>query len=218
MSKRASNRGKILMDGFQLRLMAVYIVHFMAILLVFVGMLFVPLMTRINNESLSVLEEQEAANQLLVLHTQLWPAVGMVFMLLVLHSLVVSHRIAGPLQRFRSTLKSISEGDLTRSISFRKNDYLGHAGDDVNSVIKSFATRLKDLRGKYRAVQVAYADLDRSMREQRQDVTEKQQQLGARMGAVEQWLGHFQLPPEDDERVDSPVDESSVRATEEVGA
>ena len=61
MSKRASNRGKILMDGFQLRLMAVYIVHFMAILLVFVGMLFVPLMTRINNESLSVLEEQEAA-------------------------------------------------------------------------------------------------------------------------------------------------------------
>ena len=218
MTKRTPRREKILMDGFQLRLMAAYIVHFSAILLVFIGVLFVPLMSRINSDGLSALEELEAANQLLVLHSQMWPAIGMMFALLVLHSLVVSHRIAGPMHRFRSTLRSIGAGDLTRGITFRKNDYMGYTAEDINKVIESFSAKIKDLRNKHQAARTACVDLQRSLRERRPDVPQKEQELSARLEAIERWLGQFKLPSEDDERIGLPVDDSLARATEEVGA
>lgn len=217
MTRRTPRRGRVFMDGFQLRLMAVYIIHFLAILLVFIGVLFVPLMSRLNSESLSTLEELEVANELLVLHSQMWPAIGMVFALLILHSLVVSHRIAGPIYRFRNTLSSIADGDLARLISFRKNDYLGYAAEDINKLVESFVARIKDLRDKHQAARAACIDLQRSLRDRRPEVTEKEQELSARMLAIERWIDQFKLPSEDDEPIGPPEDDSPVRATEEVG-
>ena len=207
------------MNAFQLRLMVVYLIHFFAILLVFVGMLFVPLMTKLNDGNLSVLEEQDVARQFLALHSQMWPALGMVLALLILHSVVVSHRIAGPMQRLRDALKTIGEGDLTTRISFRKNDYLADTAADINKLTVLLAVKVTELEKNHRAARAAFAYLRRSLVDGRPDLTERKlEELNTHVMAIEQWLQEFELPSGDawDDDADRTADDSAQKA-EEVG-
>jgi len=57
------------------------------------------------------------------------------FVCMCLHGIVFSHRLAGPLYRFKQTLRKIQEGDLADDISLRKDDYFQDLCDEVNGMI-----------------------------------------------------------------------------------
>jgi hypothetical protein len=65
-----------------------------------------------------------AAQEFTILHHRFWPAVLLVVILLGLHSLIILHRVFGPLYRLRFFLQRLSTGDLSGRLDFRKNDYL----------------------------------------------------------------------------------------------
>ncbi|HNV25299.1 MAG TPA: methyl-accepting chemotaxis protein, partial [Nitrospira sp.] len=70
--------------------------------------------------------------------SRFWPAVAVVSLLLIVHGIFFTHRIAGPLYRFRRIFQSVASGDLTVRTSIRKSDYL-HVeaqclGDMVNAL------------------------------------------------------------------------------------
>jgi methyl-accepting chemotaxis protein len=139
-----------LIDSLQYHLLLVNLTYFFAVVLVFAAAVFAPAVWKMNSGSW--VERQEAANQFLYLHARIWPAVLVLFALLVIHSAVMSHRIAGPLYRFRRVFSSIAGGDLTVRAVIRKRDHLRKEADSINKMIEG-------LSSKVRSVEVESAEL-----------------------------------------------------------
>lgn len=134
---RKFRRRRLLVDGFQGRLLLVSLIHFGAILLTFAGALFLPLVAELGNDATSWDQKQVASIQFLALHARLWPSILVLFALLAIHSITVSHRVAGPLYQFRKVFRSIAGGDLCLRVAIRKNDYLTKEANDINEMISS---------------------------------------------------------------------------------
>ena len=110
--KRSYRRRRIVVDGLQYRLLAINLLYFLVILLILAAFLFTPLVLKLRDGTtlLSAAEQQEVASQFLTLHKRIWPALLITFGLLSVHSILVSHRIAGPLYQFRRILKGLRDG------------------------------------------------------------------------------------------------------------
>ena len=103
---RIVNR-KVLVDNLQLHFVGVAIIHFALIVLIFTSTLFVPVIIRLNSGDISEPHVQAAAHEFLVLHNRLWlPMLG-ALILVVLHNILFTHRVAGPLYRFRPYLERV---------------------------------------------------------------------------------------------------------------
>ena len=138
-------RRRLIIDRFQYRLVAISAVHFGLVLLVFMAAILLPLMLRLDDPSASFFEKQQVAYVLLFFNEQLWLPMAAVFLLLTVHSLFVSHRIAGPLYRFRMVFKALAEGDLAVRANIRKHDYLHTHAQALNEMIEALETRIRGL-------------------------------------------------------------------------
>lgn len=156
-------RKRILISTLQLRLLALNLVYFCVILLVFAAFLLLPLMLHLRNASLEASAENlAAANGFLFLHRRLWPAVLVVLVLLALHSLIVSHRVAGPLYRFRRVFEAVTAGDLSARAMLRKHDYLVEEAEALNRMLAALAERTAGPGAQAAALRAALADLERA--------------------------------------------------------
>lgn len=52
-----------------------------------------------------------------------------------------SHRLVGPLVRFRRTLQEMARGELVRPIKLRESDYLLELRDDFNAMLEALQRR-----------------------------------------------------------------------------
>ena len=156
-------RTRILISTLQYRLLLVNLAYFGVIVLALVGLLLLPPLLRLRTAPLDASAENlAAANEFLVLHARLWPALLIVLALLALHSVIVSHRIAGPLYRFRRVFEAVTAGDLSVRARLRKHDYLGREADALNEMLEALAARVAGLEEEARAVREALADLERA--------------------------------------------------------
>ena len=143
---RSYRRRRIVVDGLQYRLLAINLLYFLVILLILAAFLFTPLVLKLRDgTTLSAVEQQEVASQFLTLHKRIWPALLITFGLLSVHSILVSHRIAGPLYQFRRILKALRDGDLTVRATFRSNDYLRKEEAIINEMIEAFRAKIKNI-------------------------------------------------------------------------
>jgi len=117
-------RNYIIDKSLQIRLLMYNGIYFMTIVLAIGVALFLPLYLDFTNPDLSSDQLLVVAERVLYLHNKIWPVILAVFVVLGLHSILVSHRIAGPLYRFRMTFQDIIDGNLSRFIRIRKRDYL----------------------------------------------------------------------------------------------
>ena len=62
---------------------------------------------------------------------------GLISAATIFVTLVVSHKIAGPLFRFEKELWEIGEGTLTRKISFRKDDQMIEMAEGLNDMVEA---------------------------------------------------------------------------------
>jgi hypothetical protein len=142
MARSKSQRRRILLDEFQYRLLAFNLLYFFILLVVMAAFLFVPLMIKLDNSALPMAEREEVADLILSLHATLWPAIAIVFILLAVHSVLVSHRIAGALYRFRCVFQSLALGNFTMRATLRKRDYLLKEAAELNAMIEAVGDRL----------------------------------------------------------------------------
>ncbi len=178
-----------LSDTFQAKFLGVSLLHYFIILLTFVGTLFAPLMIQLDSLSLSHTEKAEFANQFISLHERLWVPLVVVLGLLTFHSLFFSHRIAGPLYRFRSIFKAIGEGDLTICANIRKDDYLRKEADGLDEMIGSLRTKMLDMQANCEGISGLLNELDRAVTsgsmagvaESRKKLSERADQLKAHL-------------------------------------
>lgn len=63
----------------------------------------------------------------------------------VVVTLLMSHRIAGPLWRIEQTAKAVGEGDVTIRIHLREKDEIRGLADQMNKMVETIGARLKDI-------------------------------------------------------------------------
>jgi hypothetical protein len=98
MSARTSN-GRFSGRGFQYRLLIGNFLYIATVVLVFVFVLFAPVMSVLADESAPPGQRDLAAHQMLVLHERVWYALPVLIALCIVHAVFVSHRVARSLQR-----------------------------------------------------------------------------------------------------------------------
>lgn len=73
----------------------------------------------------------------------LFISLPLIFLVMLLLSIVISHKIAGPVYRLERELKEISEGDYSRRIKFRSNDELQEIADGINKILEHISEEKK---------------------------------------------------------------------------
>ena len=79
--------------------------------------------------------QYRAAQTFLLLVKWLVPAILIVLVLFMGHTIITTHRICGPLVNFTHTFDSLAQGDLTRKVYIRKGDYLKSECARINLMI-----------------------------------------------------------------------------------
>ena len=88
------------------------------------GLVFAPLGKRLEEGGLVGPEQAATATLFLDLHKTFWPALAVILVIAAAHSVIVSHRLVGPLVRVRHVLRSLCAGERPRRVTFRTKDYL----------------------------------------------------------------------------------------------
>ena len=60
-------------------------------------------------------------------------------------TLLMSHSIAGPLWRIEQTAKAVGAGDMAVRIHLREKDEIRSLADQMNNMVETIGTRLKDI-------------------------------------------------------------------------
>jgi methyl-accepting chemotaxis protein len=123
--------------------------------------LFLPLALDLSNPNLSISEQGEVAGKILYLHSRLGPVLLIVFLILSIHSVLVSHRIAGPLYRFKATFNQVAQGDLSKVVAIRKGDLLVNEQAKIEETIGTISSRLKNIKKEHAAMEQALQSLIR---------------------------------------------------------
>jgi nitrogen fixation/metabolism regulation signal transduction histidine kinase len=86
---------------------------------------------------------QYAAAQKFLAFSRLMPAMAVLFSFFVIHQLIITHRICGPLVNFTRTFNRLARGDFSQKVSLRKTDYLKVESEAINHMIECMANRFQ---------------------------------------------------------------------------
>ena len=192
-------RKRILIDDLQYRLLAVNLLYFVVILVLFAAILFGPLVWQLGSGNLSPVERDQAATQLLSLHAWVWPPLLALLVLLATHSVYVSHRIAGPLFQFRRLLRAVKDGNLTVRARIRDKDYLESEAEIINELIEALSTRIKGIEEQSVEVREGLDKLRRvADRGSREELGQNIRSLRKQAHQLQVSLGQFKTVPDDE--------------------
>jgi len=196
MATRTYKRRHILIESYQYRLLFINLLYFCIILLIFAAALFLPLILKLRSGSASIIEQGELAGQFLALHARVWPAMLVVFVLLALHSILVSHRIAGPLYRFRKVFGAVARGDLSVRANLRKGDYLGKESESLNEMIASLRAKIESIQSHHIEMQTVLTALKQSIeRGSIEDMHRQLEELHMQMEELRASIRQFRTHP-----------------------
>lgn len=72
-------------------------------------------------------------------------------------TLLVSHKIAGPLYRFRQTFKELAQGNFTNQVRLRKDDQLHEVAGEFNQMINAIRVQVHEAHA---AIDVIKSDIE----------------------------------------------------------
>lgn len=130
----------------QYRFLAVTIIYNAVIVAFLAACIFVPHILQMIDESLSFEIRAAAAENLLISHSRVWPALIALICIIGLHSFRFFHRFIGPLYRFRLSFGSIRDGNLDFRVKIRKNDFLHQEEQLINEMIEALAEKISSIQ------------------------------------------------------------------------
>ena len=101
-----------------------------------------------NDQNLNIEVRAIAADNILNLHSRLWPIVIALAAFIALHSTRMFNRFVGPLYRFTLVFKDVRNGNLDNRIQLRKNDFLLQEADVINDMFDVINQKVKDIQIK----------------------------------------------------------------------
>jgi methyl-accepting chemotaxis protein len=128
------------------------------------------------------LESQyRAAQTFLLLVKWLVPAILILLILFMAHTIITTHRICGPLVNFTHTFESIAKGDLTRKVYLRKGDYFKSECDRLNLMIVGISGLINRLFANYDQLRATLQSLNDQIKD-----TEIKEKLEASLKIIRQ--------------------------------
>jgi hypothetical protein len=127
--------------GLAWRLLIVYVMFFLGGLVI----VFAPSMYLLATGS-TLPELEPAAREFLVLHRRVWPAALFIFGGAFVYTLVLSHRIAGPVYRINAVLRQMLQGEYPDKVTLRRGDFF----HDTAELLESLSQKAAGDRGRDR--------------------------------------------------------------------
>ncbi len=200
MVKTRRRHSPLIPGSFQSRFLTVSILHYFAIALTFVAVMFFPLMLQLDDRALPLDERLEFANQFLSLHQRVWPALLIVLVLLSIHLVHFSHRFAGPLYRCRQAFRQVAEGDLSVATTIRKGDYLHEEVRALNDMVSALRANVEAVGDHAAQTRGTYAELEKALADRPgSNVAERMRALEEQLASLEKSLGWFRTARPTDE-------------------
>jgi hypothetical protein len=151
-------RRRFLVDrGLQGRLCVSGLLHGGVVLLAIVLCILAPLVLELSAAQPHRFEEQ--AIVMLYLHERMPWVVAICAAILVAMALSQSHRIAGPLVRFKRNLRLVAEGQLPPPLRTRRGDLMKEEVACLNAAVDGVARRIDDVQDAHDGVRAALEDL-----------------------------------------------------------
>lgn len=138
-------RNLLIKKDVQLKIAFTNILHIALITLLSISVVLSPLIYDIFY-SADVETQYHAARSFVSLIGWLLPALGLTLVLVFIHQLIITHQVCGPLINFTHTFSAIAQGDLTRRIQLRKNDFLKAEALHVNGMMDRLVQVVGELR------------------------------------------------------------------------
>jgi methyl-accepting chemotaxis protein len=91
---------------------------------------------------LSAYEQPVVTNILTSVNLKLIPRLLIVILAMAVASILISHKIAGPAYRFKRSVMSIAEGDLTTKFNLRRDDEFKDLADSLGKMVSSLRERI----------------------------------------------------------------------------
>jgi len=133
---------------FQLKYSILTMLLLLSYSFIFIIIIFAPYMLTLYFDY-PLVEKAEAARAILLLHAKVWPGIGAVILLFGAISIFISHKVAGPLYRFKKSLSEVTAGNLNVVVKLRKWDDLKDLADHLNVLIEELRTFVTTLRSDY---------------------------------------------------------------------
>ena len=210
-------RRRILIDRLQFTLLGVSVVHLILIVSAFVVAIFAPAILALYRETSPELS-LEAANEFLSLHKRIWPAAALALLLIAYHSVHVSHRIAGPLYRFRKVFGAMAQGDLTLRAGVRTKDYLGRDAEAINEMIDGLVARSMETHKSAAEAQAALSDLVAlTARTQDSELSAAIGNLGLRLDRLSESVARIRCPAVQADAPEATPESAVAAPTHEAG-
>jgi methyl-accepting chemotaxis protein len=136
----------IINKDLQFSLLTISIFYLLLFLVVIGSILFIPVMIELDQVDYASDEAYQAASKILYLHSKFWPAVILAILVIGLHSIRTSHKIAGPLYRFGRLFETMKEGNLPKKVTIRKGDYFINEVELINEMLESLQIRVQEIK------------------------------------------------------------------------
>lgn len=153
-------RNKVLVGRLQCRFVGFLLGYFVLLMTTLVGVLVIPPAIDLSLHENDFSIASSAATQLLYLHNRLWPAMVAILVLFLVHAVLFSHRVAGPLVRLRRIFREIGHGDLSQTIRIRKRDHLHLEVEAINGMVGDLRTLVGEVRAAEGDARAAAARLE----------------------------------------------------------
>jgi methyl-accepting chemotaxis protein len=112
--------------------------------------------------------------------------------------IMLSHRIAGPIFRFNSTLDEINAGNLTRRFNLRGKDQFKDLAERINALAAMMDGKMGDIKGRAAEISLIIADLQSVLASQaaiKEGISLPLQEMAEKLQALQEAAGYFQTSP-----------------------
>jgi len=113
---------------------------------------FIPLFIEMRTVYPGSFRAYSLANSFLYLHQHIWPAAVMIMLAVCIHALFFSHRIAGPMYRFKQVFLSLKAGKVPGPQRLRKSDFLKAEMKLINEMLDSLQSKTIHLQETQKAI------------------------------------------------------------------
>ncbi|MBZ0151225.1 MAG: hypothetical protein K8J09_06800 [Planctomycetes bacterium] len=103
-------------------------------------------------------QQEELSIVMLYMHERFLGIVAACAVVVVFSAVRSSHRIAGPLVRYKRNLRLLATGRLPEALRTRPGDYLGEEVACLNDAVEGVARRIDDIRAAHAALRTQLAN------------------------------------------------------------
>ena len=148
---KPSRRRRFYVHGIQRKYLFLSLVPLVISSLLIIALLFVPLDVLLYS-SASATVEKTVAQDLEALGIRIWPAIFIAMVvsafLSVFVTVIITHRVAGPLYRFQQVIDRMATGDFSSGFKLRKGDDLMEMETALNRAIENMVETVQEARGR----------------------------------------------------------------------